>query len=285
MSSLTWPASVDIREVGPRDGLQIEAPLSTAAKIRLLDALAATGVGRIEATAFVSPRAVPAMADAEEVGAYIREVTGPEWSALVASPNGARRAIDAGLRMIEYVISASDGHSQANARRTTDEAVAAVSEVAEVVHGAGGRFEVIIATAWDCPFDGPTPPERTTSVASDPLSLALTSCALATPLARRARREWSVWSTSSGRRPAVCHSAPTSTTPEAWGLRTRSPRCRRGSRSSTHPWEAWVAVRSRPEPAAISRRRNLLTCSKTRAFVLEWTSTRCSQPRPLPRSC
>ena len=68
VSSLTWPASVDIREVGPRDGLQIEAPLSTAAKIRLLDALAATGVGRIEATAFVSPRAVPAMADAEEVG-------------------------------------------------------------------------------------------------------------------------------------------------------------------------------------------------------------------------
>ena len=165
MSSLTWPASVDIREVGPRDGLQIEAPLSTAAKIRLLDALAATGVGRIEATAFVSPRAVPAMADAEEVGAYIREVTGPEWSALVASPNGARRAIDAGLQMIEYVISASDGHSQANARRTTDEAVAAVSEVADVVHGAGGRLEVIIATAWDCPFDGPTPPERTTSVA------------------------------------------------------------------------------------------------------------------------
>jgi hydroxymethylglutaryl-CoA lyase len=171
MSSLTWPASVDIREVGPRDGLQIEAPLSTAAKIRLLDALVATGVGRIEATAFVSPRAVPAMADAEQVGAYVREVAGPEWSALVASPNGARRAIDTGLRMIEYVVSASDGHSQANARRTTDEAVAAVSEVAEVVHGAGGRLEVIIATAWDCPFDGPTPPERTTSVAQRSVEL------------------------------------------------------------------------------------------------------------------
>jgi hydroxymethylglutaryl-CoA lyase len=165
MSSFTWPASVDIREVGPRDGLQIERPLSTASKIKLLDALVATGVGRIEATAFVSPRAVPAMADAEEVGAYVQGIAGPEWSALVASPNGARRAIDAGLRMIEYVVSAADGHSQANARRTTDEAVAAVSDVAEVVHGAGGRLEVIIATAWDCPFDGPTPPERTTSVA------------------------------------------------------------------------------------------------------------------------
>ena len=65
MSALSWPDSVDIREVGPRDGLQIEAPVSTDGKRRLIDALVATGIGRIEATAFVSPRAVPAMADAD----------------------------------------------------------------------------------------------------------------------------------------------------------------------------------------------------------------------------
>ena len=165
MNSLSWPTSVDIREVGPRDGLQIETPISTEAKTRLLDALAATGVGRIEATAFVSPRAVPAMADAEQVAAYVQRIAGPEWSALVASPNGARRAIDAGLRTIEYVVSASDGHSQANVRRSTEEALEAVAEVAEVVHGVGGRLEVIIATAWDCPFDGPTPQKRTVHVA------------------------------------------------------------------------------------------------------------------------
>ena len=165
MSSLSWPDSVDIREVGPRDGLQIETPISTEAKTRLLDALAATGVGRIEATAFVSPRAVPAMADAEQVAAYVQEVAGPEWSALVASPNGARRATATGLRMIEYVVSAADGHSQVNVRRSTEEALAAVAEVAEVVHAVGGRLEVIIATAWDCPFDGPTPQERTVHVA------------------------------------------------------------------------------------------------------------------------
>ena len=76
MNSL-WPDSVDIREVGPRDGLQIEAPISTEAKTRLLDALAATGVGRIEATAFVSPRAVPAMADAEQVAATSARSLGP----------------------------------------------------------------------------------------------------------------------------------------------------------------------------------------------------------------
>jgi hydroxymethylglutaryl-CoA lyase len=165
MSSLTWPKAVDVREVGPRDGLQIEAPLATADKIRLLEALVATGVRRIEATAFVSPRAVPAMADAEAVAELVQTVPGVDWSALVASPNGARRAVAAGLRNVEYVVSAADGHSRANANRSTDEAVAAVAEVSEVVHEAGGRLEVIVATAWDCPFDGPTPVERTVDVA------------------------------------------------------------------------------------------------------------------------
>lgn len=170
-TSLHWPAAVDVREVGPRDGLQIEAPIATADKIRLLQALVATGVRRIEATAFVSPRAVPALADAEQVAEFVSTVPEVDWSALVASPNGARRAIAAGLRTIEYVVSAVDGHSRANARRTSDEALAAVAEVSDVVHGAGGRLEVIIAVAWDCPFDGPTPPGRTVEVAARAVGL------------------------------------------------------------------------------------------------------------------
>lgn len=160
------PTRVDIREVGPRDGLQIEKPVSTDDKIRLVQALVATGVRRIEATAFVSPRAVPAMADAEQIAEYVRSIPGVEWSGLVASPNGAKRAIGSGLRTVEYVVSAADGHSQANARRSTQEALDAVAEVSRIVHDAGGRLEVIIATAWDCPFDGPTDPERTASIAA-----------------------------------------------------------------------------------------------------------------------
>ena len=160
------PTRVDIREVGLRDGLQIEAPVSTADKIRLVQALVTTGVRRIEATAFVSPRAVPAMADAEQIAEYVRSIPGVEWSGLVASPNGAKRAIGSGLRTVEYVVSAADGHSQANARRSTREALDAVAEVGRIVHDAGGRLEVIIATAWDCPFDGPTDPERTASIAA-----------------------------------------------------------------------------------------------------------------------
>jgi hydroxymethylglutaryl-CoA lyase len=157
--------SVNIREVSPRDGLQNEQPISTEAKITLLDALARTGATRIEATAFVSPRAVPAMADADDIARHVVGQPGIEWSALAANVKGAQRAVAAGFRSVEYVVSAADGHSQANAGRPTERAVDDIESVAEVVHAAGGRCEVIIATAWDCPFDGPTPPLRTVEIA------------------------------------------------------------------------------------------------------------------------
>jgi hydroxymethylglutaryl-CoA lyase len=173
MTPTVLPAAVDIREVAPRDGLQIEDPIPTTAKVELLAALAATGVRRIEATAFVSPRAVPSMADAEAVAAALADLPALEWSALVAGVGGARRAVAAGMRTVEYVVSAADGHSLANARRTTDEAVAAVAEVADVVHAAGGRCEVIIATAWDCPFDGATPVERVAAIAARAVQLGV----------------------------------------------------------------------------------------------------------------
>jgi hydroxymethylglutaryl-CoA lyase len=162
---LVLPATVDIREVGMRDGLQIEAPLPLAAKLAMLEALVATGVRRIEATSFVSPRAVPALADADQVAAELGRWSGVDFSALVANPRGAVRAVDAGVPDLEYVVSASDGHSRANAGRSTAEAVAAVGEIARLAHGAGGTLEVIIATAWDCPFDGRTPIARTVDVA------------------------------------------------------------------------------------------------------------------------
>ena len=165
------PRRVDIREVGPRDGLQLEAPLSFVDKARLIAALAATGVRRVEATAFVSPRAVPSMADAERVGELVRQWPHIEWSALAASPNGARRAVAAGFKSVEYVVSAGHGHSLANVGKPTEQALAAVAEVSEIVHGANGRLEVIIATAWDCPFDGPTPPERTAAIAARAVDL------------------------------------------------------------------------------------------------------------------
>lgn len=159
------PSTVDIREVGMRDGLQLEAPLPLERKLAILDAVVATGVRRVEVTSFVSPRAVPALADAEQVVAELGRWPGVHFSALVAGVGGARRAVAAGMPNLEYVISASDGHSRANAGRATAEAVAAVGEVAGLAHADGGVCEVIIAVAWDCPFDGPTPVERVVEVA------------------------------------------------------------------------------------------------------------------------
>jgi hydroxymethylglutaryl-CoA lyase len=173
------PASVSIREVGPRDGLQLERPLSTEHKLTLLEALAATGVGRIEATAFVSPKAMPTMADAEQIAAATSAWPDVEWSALVASPAGAARAVAAGISRLEYVVSAADGHSMANVRRTTQAATEATAQVARLAHDAGGRCEVIVATAWDCPFDGPTPVARTVEVAERAMGLGADDLCLA----------------------------------------------------------------------------------------------------------
>src|SRR3954466_14693108 len=106
--------SVSIREVAPRDGLQNEEPIPTDAKVRLIDALSRTGVQRIEAVSFVHPKAVPQMADAEEVWAAATRAPGVRYSALVPNTRGAQRALAAGFRELEVVVSASDAHNRAN---------------------------------------------------------------------------------------------------------------------------------------------------------------------------
>ena len=163
---MTLPRSVDIREVGPRDGLQIEAPVPLPAKLRLIDALVDTGVRRIEVTSFVSPRAVPALADAEQVAAALARWPAVEFSALVASVNGARRAIAAGITRLEYVLSVSNEHSLANTGRTVAESLALLPAIVELAHAAQGTVEVVLATAWDCPFQGRTPPEAVAAAAA-----------------------------------------------------------------------------------------------------------------------
>ncbi len=164
MSALDLPARIDIREVGLRDGLQLEAPVPLDGKLAMLDAIVATGVRRIEVTSFVSAKAVPALADADEVAKHLDEWPGVHFSGLVANIRGAVRAVDAGVANLEYVVSAAESHSIANAGRPTAAAAQAIGEIADLAHGAGGSLEVIIATAWDCPFDGRTDPQRTLEI-------------------------------------------------------------------------------------------------------------------------
>lgn len=173
------PTSVTIRDVAMRDGLQIETPIPLRAKLELLAAIAATGVREVEVTSFVSPTKVPALADAADLAAELWRYPDMAFSALVASPGGAARAVASGLRSIEYVVCASDTFSTANVGRPTAQALADLSDIIDIAAGAGASVEVIIATAWDCPFDGPTPPGRVRDIAAAAHTLGADRLAIA----------------------------------------------------------------------------------------------------------
>jgi hydroxymethylglutaryl-CoA lyase len=160
------PERLSLREVGPRDGLQNEDPVSTAAKVALIDTLSATGVGRIEAVSFVHPKAIPQMADAAEVWAAITPNPEVRYSALVPNLRGAQRALAAGFSEIEVVVSASDTHNRKNLNRSTDESLDDIAAIVDLVHGQGGTCQVIVATAWGCPYEGDVPVDRVVSVAT-----------------------------------------------------------------------------------------------------------------------
>jgi hydroxymethylglutaryl-CoA lyase len=159
-----FPARVSLREVGPRDGLQNEAPVPTADKIALLDALGQTGVRRIEAVSFVHPRAIPQMADADEVWAGAKRNPDVAYSALVPNARGAERAVAAGFRELEVVVSASDTHNRKNLNRSTAESLDGIAELTGTVHAAAGTVEVIVSTSFGCPYEGEVPVARVVSV-------------------------------------------------------------------------------------------------------------------------
>jgi hydroxymethylglutaryl-CoA lyase len=106
------------------------------------------------------------MADAAELAAHLRDYPDIEFSALVASPNGAKRAVAAGLRSVEYVVAADDTFSQANVGRTSTQATNQIDEIVAIAHDGNVTLEVVIATAWDSPFEGPTPPQRVLDIAA-----------------------------------------------------------------------------------------------------------------------
>ncbi|WP_327007201.1 hydroxymethylglutaryl-CoA lyase [Dactylosporangium sp. NBC_01737] len=155
---------VSIREVGPRDGLQNEDPVPAADKIRLLDALSATGVGRIEAVSFVHPKAIPQMADADQVWAAAQRNPAVRYSALVPNSRGAERALKAGFGEIEVVVSASETHNQRNVNRSTAESLDDIAGLIALLHGAGATAEVIISTSFGCPFEGDIDPARVAGI-------------------------------------------------------------------------------------------------------------------------
>jgi hydroxymethylglutaryl-CoA lyase len=147
--------TVEIVEVGPRDGLQSEGVVvDTAIKVGLVDRLLAAGVRRIEVASFVNPRRVPQMADAEQVFAHLPRRSDARYIGLVLNRRGFERAVAAGCREIGMVIAASDTFNRRNQGAGTTDSVAAWREMAKEALAAGVRAHVTIATAFGCPFEG-----------------------------------------------------------------------------------------------------------------------------------
>jgi hydroxymethylglutaryl-CoA lyase len=144
-----------LQEVGTRDGLQAEAAfVPTADKIALVDALSEAGLAKIEVTAFVSPQAIPALRDAEQVLHEIRRVPGVVYSALVPNVRGAERAIESCADELNLVMSASESHNLANLRMLREQSFAALAEVAAVSRRAGVAVNVSLSCAFGCPMEG-----------------------------------------------------------------------------------------------------------------------------------
>jgi len=159
------PARISVREVGPRDGLQNEDPVPATAKIALIDQLARTGVSRIEAVSFVRAEAIPQMADADEVWAGVTKDPAVRYSALAPNLRGARRALDAGFTEVEAVVSASDTHNRKNVNRSTAQSLDEIAVIIDEAHRRGATCQVVVATAWGCPYEGDVPVDRVLAVA------------------------------------------------------------------------------------------------------------------------
>lgn len=158
--------SIELLEVGPRDGLQMEpGVVPTAVKADLIDRLLRAGLKRIEVTSFVNPKKVPQMADAEELLGRLRRPEGVWFTGLVLNRKGLDRAIAAGCNEIGMVVVASDTFNRRNQGVSTEESITAWLDIARSARSAGVRAQVTVSAAFGCPFEGEVPVERVLQIA------------------------------------------------------------------------------------------------------------------------
>ncbi len=162
-------STVEIVEVGPRDGLQNEPDVvSTENKIELINRAIDAGVRRIEVASFVHPKLVPQMADAEAVIAGLESRDDVTYIGLVLNKRGYMRAIESGgIDEVGCVAVASDGFGQKNQGQTSQESVDVSKEIIRLAKRDGLSAQVTISTAFGCPFDGPTDPGRVVDMVKD----------------------------------------------------------------------------------------------------------------------
>lgn len=170
---------ITIVEVGPRDGLQNEPGfVPTATKHALIDRLAQTGLTRIEATAFVSPKWVPQMADHAELLAGLTRRPGVAFSALVPNERGAEAALAAGADALAVFTAASETFSQKNTNCSIAEAIARFRPVMRLAEQAGKPVRGYVSCALDCPYEGPIAPAALADVSARLFALGCSEIAV-----------------------------------------------------------------------------------------------------------
>ncbi len=168
------PSAVRIREVGPRDGFQNEPEvIPTERKVELIDALARTGLRRLEVTSFVRPDVIPQLADAAEVLARIDVPEEVSVSVLIPNERGLEVALElldarprAAFDEVNVFLSASETHNRKNVNRSIAESLAGLEAVLGRAREAGLRCEGVISTSFGCPYEGHVPPERVLDIAA-----------------------------------------------------------------------------------------------------------------------
>ncbi len=188
------PKRVTVVEVGPRDGFQIEDIfIPTDTKIKVIDALSAAGLPKIEAASFVNPAVVPPMADSVQVMGGIQRRPGAIYSALVPNLRGAQRAIQARVGAMRVVVCASEIYNERNVRMSVAESLTHCETILETGRSSGIPAEVVIGLSFGCPFEGDIPEGRVVALARElanmgyqEISIADTVC-LANPAQVRQR--------------------------------------------------------------------------------------------------
>jgi len=158
---MDFPKEVTVVEVGPRDGFQNEkGTITTEMKIEIIDGLSETGLKRIEATSFTHPKAIPQLADAAEVMARIKRKPGVAYEALIPNLKGMERALEAEVRQVEFVVSATESHNMSNVRMHVSESLQQFRQVVQMAHENNVRVTGGIACTFGCPFEGWVAPQK-----------------------------------------------------------------------------------------------------------------------------
>mgnify|MGYP002885624648 CR=1 FL=1 len=166
------PKTVRVYEVGPRDGLQNEAAfISTEDKVRLIQALVAAGLNKVEITSFVHPRWIPALADADRVAAAFTSDAQVTYTALVPNERGLQRALDTSMSEIAVFMSASETHNKRNINKTREETYTAFEPVFAACAEQGIAVRAYLSTVWGCPYEGAIDPAESAEITKRLLSM------------------------------------------------------------------------------------------------------------------